>query len=280
MGSIKKKRNLKQEQELIDEINELQQLLDRSYATETEILIKRKQDKLESLYHERVNGVMVRSHAAWMEKGEKCTAHFLRLNQIHFVKKNIMSLYRKDVLVTNPQEILQEEFEYFKDRYSNDAILEPPNGVTEQYFPLNNVSVLSTSQQLSREGEITEQELLEAINSFSSGKSPGIDGIPTEMYKIFFTEIKKTLLESFNFSFQQGILSNSQREGVISILLKQNPDGKYKDPKWLKNWRPLTLLCCDTRILSKCIALRIKNIIGDVINNIKVLLRGDLLETT
>lgn len=29
----------------------------------------------------------------------------------------------------------------------------------------------------------------------------------------------------------------------------------------------MTLLCCDTRILSKCIALRIKNIIGDVINN-------------
>lgn len=85
--------------------------------------------------------------------------------------------------------------------------------------------------------------------------------------RFFFTEIKKPLLESFNFSFQQGILSNSQREGVISILLKQNPDGKYKDPKWLKNWRPLTLLCCDTRILFKCIALRIKNIIGDVINN-------------
>lgn len=37
MGSIKKKRILKQEKELIDEINELQQLLDRSYATETEI---------------------------------------------------------------------------------------------------------------------------------------------------------------------------------------------------------------------------------------------------
>lgn len=210
---------------------------------------------------------MVRSHAAWMEKGEKCTAHFLRLNQRNSVKKNIMSLYRNDVLVTNPQEILQEECEYFKTLYSNDAILESLNGVTEQNFPLNNVSVLSTSQQLSCEGEITEQELLEAINSFSSGKSPGIDGIPIEMYKIFFTEIKKPLLESFNFSFQQGILSNSQREGVISVLLKQNPDGKYKDPKWLKNWRPLTLLCCDTRILSKCIALRIKNIIGDVINN-------------
>lgn len=97
-----------------------------------------------------------------------------------------MSLHRNDVLVTNPQEILQEEFEYFKTLYSNDAILEPLNGVTEQYFPLNNVSVLSTSQQLSCEGEITEQELLEAINSFSSGKSPGIDGIPIEMYTIFF----------------------------------------------------------------------------------------------
>jgi len=41
------------------------------------------------------------------------------------------------------------------------------------------------TQLLAAESDV---EILKAINSFSSDKSPGIDGIPTEMYLIFFTE--------------------------------------------------------------------------------------------
>lgn len=54
---------------------------------ENELRIKRKQDELESLYRERVNGIIVNSHANWMNNGEKCTALFLKLNQRNFAKK-------------------------------------------------------------------------------------------------------------------------------------------------------------------------------------------------
>ncbi len=73
-------------------------------------------------------------------------------------------------------------------------------------------------------------------------------------------------MASFNYSFVQGMLSDTQKEGIITLLLKQDSQGQYKDPLYMNHWRPLTLLCCDTRILSKCIALRIKRIIGDIIN--------------
>lgn len=77
--------------------------------------------------------------------------------------------------------------------------------------------------------------------------------------RYFLKKLKKPLLVSFNFSYTQGVLSEMKKEGIITLLLKQVSQGNYKDPVHLKNWRPLTLLCVDTRILSKCIALRIKN---------------------
>ena len=53
------------------------------------------------------------------------------------------------------------------------------------------------------------------------------------------------------------VVSGTQQEGLISLLLKQDLDGIYKHPVYLKNWRPLTLQCRVAKILAKCIALRI-----------------------
>lgn len=269
IGSWKQKMYLMREKTLIGEINELNSKLDEIQQPSSEMicLVKEKQLELENLYSERVNGIINRARANWMEKGEKCTAHFLRLNRSNAVKKNIMKLYTTEgVSLMAPQDILREEVDYFRTIFSLEKEPEPLGGQNVNiFFPHACDYALSVHQQQSCEGAISEEELLDAINSFSSGKSPGIDGIPIEFYKVFFEEIKKPLLESFNFSYNLGFLSETQKEGIITLLLKQDSQGNYKDPGYLKNWRPLTLLCVDTRILSKCIALRIKRIIDQII---------------
>lgn len=82
-------------------------------------LIKEKQLELENLYSGRVNGIINRARANWMEKGKKCTAHFLRLNRSNAVKKNIMRLYKTNgVSLMAPQDILGEDVDYFKTIFS------------------------------------------------------------------------------------------------------------------------------------------------------------------
>lgn len=63
-----------------------------------------------------------------------------------------------------------------------------------------------------------------------------------------------------------GSLSNTQQEGLISLLLNQDQNEEYKDSIHIKNWRPLTLMCCDVKILTKCIALQIKNVLASIIH--------------
>ena len=106
------------------------------------------------------------------------------------------------------------------------------------------------------------KEIKNTVKQLKNNKSPGIDGLPAEFYKIFWKDIKYILFESFNFSIYSGKLSISQRQGVISLLPK--PD---KDPHYLKNWRPISLLTTDYKILSSTIAARLKNKLQNIIHN-------------
>lgn len=101
----------------------------------------------------------------------------------------------------------------------------------------------------------------EALKNTKNNKSPGLDGIPYEFYKFFWNDIGEYLLASLNYSYEQGQLSINQRQGVISLL----PKGK-KDTLYLTNWRPITLLCTDYKLVSKVIASRLKQTLTHIIN--------------
>ena len=93
-------------------------------------------------------------------------------------------------------------------------------------------------------------------------KTPGTDGIPAEFYKVFWNDIKSFFLASINASYAKGCLSISQRRGLITLIPK-----KDKSLRYIKNWRPISLLNCDYKIAAKSIASRIKRVLPSVINN-------------
>ena len=93
----------------------------------------------------------------------------------------LLKLVTSGVTHDSPNYILKEEVKYFKNIFSFQA---PPSPLTEtncmDFFPNNNVKLTSV-QKDSCEGQITEEELLDAIKAFKSGKTPVLDGIPVEV---------------------------------------------------------------------------------------------------
>ncbi len=96
----------------------------------------------------------------------------------------------------------------------------------------------------------------------ANGKSPGPDGFPVEFYKFFWKDLGQYMFKSFCYGLSSGSLSLTQRQGVITCLPKGD-----KPRQFMKNWRPITLLNCDYKILSSCIATRLKSILPKIISD-------------
>ena len=108
---------------------------------------------------------------------------------------------------------------------------------------------------------LTLEEAAESRKSMKNEKSSGPSGFPVEFYKIFWSHLKVLYIRSINWSFNEGNLSITQRQGVISLLPKKD---KPRDN--IKNWRPISLLNTSYKIMSGAIAKRIKYTLNDIIS--------------
>lgn len=92
----------------------------------------------------------------------------------------------------------------------------------------------SLSQDLSHslEAPITQKEIIAAITSMQSGKSPGPDGLPSYFLKKFSVELSRFLCSVFSDSFDSWFY-----QACISLLLK-----KDKDPLDCASYRPISQL--------------------------------------
>ncbi|KAK3544504.1 hypothetical protein QTP86_013297 [Hemibagrus guttatus] len=118
---------------------------------------------------------------------------------------------------------------------------------------------VSPEDNAALEGPLVLEELQAALNSMAGGKAPGIDGLPAEFYKFFWQELREDLLEVLNKSCREMCLPLSSRRAVIILLPKK---GDLQD---IKNWRPVSLLCTDYKIMSKALANRLRDIMDSII---------------
>ena len=115
------------------------------------------------------------------------------------------------------------------------------------------------------ENIITIQECGKSLKELPNNKTPGSDGFTTDFYKFFWPDIKKYVYESFTYSFEHGILSIDQRRAILTLLPKNG-----KDLRWLKNWRPLSLLNTDYKILTKLLAIRLQKVLPSLVSEDQV----------
>jgi len=96
--------------------------------------------------------------------------------------------------------------------------------------------------------------------SMENGRAPGLDGLTVDFYKAFWDVVGSDLLEVFCDSISRRQLPLSCRRAVLTLLPKKG------DLKEIKNWRPVSLLCVDFKILSKTLANRLRKVMEQIIH--------------
>ena len=99
-----------------------------------------------------------------------------------------------------------------------------------EYLAEINTPVLSSEMKDLCDNHTNMNEIFTVLNTMSSNKTPGYDGLTKELYVACFDVLKSRLLKCPNYAFSVGELPNSRRHKVITLIKKSGRD------KQLKNW--------------------------------------------
>ena len=139
--------------------------------------------------------------------------------------------------------------------------LEEKDKFLEKYnFPkLNHEEI----ENLNRPNTGTEIETV--IRNLPTNKSPGPDGFTAEFYRKFREELTPILLKLIHKIAEEGKHPNSFYEAIITLIPKPDKDATKKE-----NYRPISLININAKILNKILANRIQKHIKKFIHHEQV----------
>lgn len=184
-----------------------------------------------------------------MEKGS-VIQNIFSLENFNYNNKVMSILKREDggVIIYQDQ-ISKEQVDFYHRLYE------------AEFYLLNQSECFwDKEEQITIERGVNLEEMWVALKQITDAKKPGCDGLTTEFYKKFWEELKLPLKKAFDCAYEHNCLSHSMWKGIISLIPK-----KDRNLMFLKNWRPITLLNINYKILSKLLTNRMKEFLPDLI---------------
>ena len=207
----------------------------------------------------------------WLHKGERAGPLMSKIMSPPASAGSITSLraQRGGGLVTHGPTLA----DYTADFFANISAPPPRTQEQEQRAAdstrrvLEAVAALATrlpAQEAEEAGQaqVSEHEVARAISRSFSGKSPGPDGIPPELWRWCKKKLAPVLAALFSAIHSTNQLPAGFNTGAVTAIYK----GKG-DTADLANYRPITLLNSDYRLLAKCLAQRWAPVLGQAVGS-------------
>lgn len=205
---------------------------------------------------------MLRSATRWHEQGERNNKYFYRVIKDRQTTQTIQSLrnLQTGAVFHESQDIITEAQAFYRQLYTPESIdLEDMEHLLSSIPSEIKLSMDAASDLLEKPSRL---DLLDLIARTPLGKSPGLDGLPFEVYRHLAPRSLAfcSLLLQIIHQAIDGAFPRSWFDTRMVLLYKKG------DPELLTNWRPLSLINADAKLFTKLIANRINHVLPRLIN--------------
>lgn len=237
--SKRKARNFQAEEEVaIANINRLREKFSQTGEEADAKQLVEAQNILEKIREPKVMGLITRSRVRWYDEGEKCSKYFLSLEKSNSMRKSVSFLQVNGEVLSEKKEIIHVFSKHYADKYGERE--EASESGIDEYLRRNIKKTLCEEQKRKLDEPISTGELKEALMAMKKGKSPGSNGFTASFFKHFWDYLGSFLFRSFQQSTEEGSLSVTQREAIITLIPKTG-----RSPDTVGGWRPISLFNID-----------------------------------
>ena len=132
---------------------------------------------------------------------------------------------------------------------------------------------LTNQQRCMLDADLTPKELRQAVYSLNDEKSPGIDGFTAEFYKNFGISFQPTT-PLLSMALNRPLLVMPK---TLPLHLLYKEKGDTED---LKNYRPISLINVDVKILTKVLTNRLRQVLPSLIHFTQTAVDGRKIDNT
>lgn len=191
------------------------------------------------------------------DKPGKILAHQIRQ---YASAQHITQINTDNGISIDPQNINKQFKNFYYSLYKSECSSDEAQ--LDNFFQSLNIPSIDSETSSRLDVPFSVEEVKKALSAMQNGKCPGPDGFPTEFFKAFADKLSPLLLNMFNDSLEYGTLPLTLRQATISLILK-----KGKDPLSCSNYRPISLLCVDVKILAKMLSKRLEDILPSIVSD-------------
>uniref|UniRef100_A0A8C5WH19 Reverse transcriptase domain-containing protein n=1 Tax=Leptobrachium leishanense TaxID=445787 RepID=A0A8C5WH19_9ANUR len=170
-------------------------------------------------------------------------------------------------LTSRPDQILEEFRSFYEKLYHMDDGSDrvPSTAEIDAYLTGKLNHNLTPTAIETLDAPIPVEEIKRVITALKTGKCPGPDGLPAEYYKAFPDELLPHLTSLFSRLRDGEQFHPHTLSATISVIGKPG-----KDVSDVRNYRPISLLNTDLKILSKILADRLAPLLPALIHSDQV----------
>ncbi|GKE96982.1 RNA-directed DNA polymerase, eukaryota [Tanacetum coccineum] len=173
-----------------------------------------------------------------------------------FARSRISGIFIDGVWVTDPSLVIENIFTFHEDKFHVSLLSRPR-------FTSNLFKTLTSDDISLLDAPFTCEEIKRAVWNCGSGKATGTDGFTFKFIKLYWETIGKDFVELVKWFEADGFISRGCNSSFVALV------PKIHDPLHVNDYRPISLIGCQYKIIAKVLENRLQQVVHSVVSEVQ-----------